>query len=140
MLANDHLATHLITNLCASGKTFIDIGAHIGSVISAVQTHVPSAIIIAIEAVPEKAAHLRRSFPKAQVHQVALGNSEGEVRFFVDTKQSGRGYSSLFRPLTTDTREILEISVAMTRLDRLVESDTIDVIKVDVEGAELDVL
>ena len=139
-LANDHLATHLIARICASRKTFIDIGAHIGSVVSSVQTHVPSATIIAIEAIPEKAAYLRRSFPNIKVHQVALGNSEGNVKFFIDTKRSG--YSSLSRPPDREAGTIIEITVPMTRLDQLVDCSTsaVDAIKIDVEGAELDVL
>ncbi len=137
-LANDHLAMHLIGRLCAPGKTFIDIGAHIGSVVSSVQTHVPSATIIAIEPIPEKVAHLRRSFPTVQVHQVALGNSEGNVKFFINTRRSG--YSSLSRPTDIEAGRIVEITVAMTRLDQLVDSNAVDAIKIDVEGAELDVL
>ncbi len=137
-LANDHLATRLITRICEPGRAFIDIGAHIGSVISSVQKHVPTATIIAIEAIPEKAVHLRRSFPTAQVHQVALGNLEGNVKFFIDTKQSG--YSSLSRPAERDADKFIEITVPMTSLDQLVDSNIIDAIKIDVEGAELDVL
>ena len=111
---------------------------HIGSVISSVLTHVPSATIIAIEAIPEKAVHLRRSFPTVQVHQVALGNSEGNVKFFVDTKQSG--YSSLSRPADRDIGKFIEITVPMARLDQIIELNFIDAIKIDVEGAELEVL
>lgn len=40
MLANDQLATTLVTKICKPDKTFIDVGAHIGSVISAVKQHV----------------------------------------------------------------------------------------------------
>lgn len=137
-LANDLLAGHLITRLCLPRKTFVDVGAHIGSVISSVQMQVPSAIIVAIEAIPEKAAHLRRTFPRVQVHQLALGNSEGNVSFYVDTKQSG--YSSLYVPANKDAATIIEITVPMTRLDNVVDSDHIDAIKIDVEGAELEVL
>ena len=136
--ANDYLAAHLISRLCAPEHTFIDIGAHIGSVVSSVLTHVPSAKIIAIEAIPEKAAHLRLKFPAVQVHQIALGNSEGNVKFYVDFAQSG--YSSLYRPPKREIDNIIEITVRMTSLDRLVNLTTIDAIKIDVEGAELDVL
>ena len=137
-LANDHLATHLIAQLCEPKKTFIDIGAHIGSVISAVQMEVPSATIIAIEPIPGKAAHLRRKFPTVQVHQVALGNSEGNAIFFVNVERSG--YSSLSRPVGREAAKIIEITVPMSLLDRLVDSNCVDAIKIDVEGAELDVL
>lgn len=137
-LANDYLATFLITRLCSPRKTFIDIGAHIGSVVSSVLTHIPSATIIAIEAIPEKVVHLRRIFPTVQVHQVALGNSEGSVKFFIDTRRSG--YSSLIHPAVKDAGKIIEITVPITRLDQLIDSNSIDAIKIDVEGAELEVL
>jgi hypothetical protein len=32
--ANNQLATKLVTTICQSNKTFIDVGAHIGSIIS----------------------------------------------------------------------------------------------------------
>jgi hypothetical protein len=32
-VANDHLATRLVTTICQPNKTFIDVGAHIGSII-----------------------------------------------------------------------------------------------------------
>jgi FkbM family methyltransferase len=137
-LANDYLATHLITRICAPKKTFIDIGAHIGSVVSSVQAQVPTAAIIAIEAIPEKANHLREKFPAIQVHQVALGNSEEKVKFYVNIRQSG--YSSLSRPTDSEAPKVIEITVQMIRLDKLVDSNSIDAIKIDVEGTELDVL
>jgi precorrin-6B methylase 2 len=62
-IANDQLATHLITKLCPPRRTFIDIGAHIGSVISEVRRRDPSIRIVAIEAMPDKAERLRRRFP-----------------------------------------------------------------------------
>src|SRR5258708_36624699 len=61
--ANDILATRLITSLCQSRKTFIDVGAHIGSVTSAVAYRDASIKIVAVEAIPEKIARLRRKFP-----------------------------------------------------------------------------
>lgn len=136
-MANDYLATFLISRICAPGMTFIDVGAHIGSVVASVQRHVPSAAIIAVEAIPEKASHLHRKFPNVEVHQVVLGDSEGEVNFYVDNAKSG--YSSLFRPAEFASANIDKITVHMTRLDSLT-LNTVDAIKVDVEGAELDVL
>ena len=54
---------------------------------------------------------------------------------------SHRGYSSLSRPADIEEADkIAEITVRMTRLDQLVDSNAIDAIKIDVEGAELDVL
>lgn len=137
-VANDQLAMHLVVRMCEPGRTFIDVGAHIGSVGASVQHHVPKASLIAIEAIPEKATRLRRLLRTAVVHQVALGSTTGQVKFFVNTKQSG--YSSLLRPSSDQIDNFVEISVPMSTLDRLVAGDTIDVIKIDVEGSELEVL
>jgi FkbM family methyltransferase len=139
MIANDWVATFLLTKLCLSNRTFIDIGAHIGSIISEV-SHFDSTIkIIAVEAMPDKAKNLRKKFPSVELHECAVGESdEGEIPFYVNTKQSG--YSSLGKPSEDSESETIEIKVLIRRLDSLVSYDDIDVIKIDVEGAELGVL
>ncbi len=137
-VANDQLATKLVTNLCQSNKTFIDVGAHIGSIISEVSYADSSIKIVAIEAIPEKVVKLRRKFPSVEFHDCAVGESTGEVSFFINTKQSG--YSSLGKPASNNEAGISEIKVSIKRLDDLVSSNEIDVIKIDVEGAELGVL
>lgn len=136
-LANDQLATLLITHLCAPGKTFVDVGAHIGSVLSEVHGQDASVEIIAVEAIPEKASNLRRAFPYAQVHACAVSDAEGEVSFFINLAASG--YSSLLRPNDSGA-STKEITVPRKRLDRLVPSEDVDALKIDVEGAELNVL
>ncbi|MGF1511650.1 MAG: FkbM family methyltransferase [Myxococcota bacterium] len=137
MIANDQLATKIITRLCAPGSFFIDIGAHIGSVVSEVRHHNKEARIIAVEAVPEKAENLRRRFRNVEVFSCALGESDGEVPFFVNDKRSG--YSSLKRRLEFQD-ELREVKVLMRRLDDVAPSSEVDAIKIDVEGAELEVI
>lgn len=137
-LANDQMATKLVTGLCQPGKTFIDVGAHIGSIISEVKFKDPSIKIIAIEAIPEKARNLRQHFPAIVVHECAAGETTGNVSFFINTRQSG--YSSLGKQLGADQKILKEITVQLDRLDNLVLCHDIDVIKIDVEGAELGVL
>lgn len=135
-LANDLLATRLVTTLCLPKKGFIDVGAHIGSILSAVIHRDPSIKLYAIEPVPAKLRHLRRRFPTVELHECALGEADGESSFFVNTKQSA--YSSLLKPRHNEGVEI--ISVAVKRLDGLISANDIDLIKIDVEGAELGVL
>lgn len=137
-VANDLLATKLVTTICQSHKTFIDVGAHIGSIISEVAYNDPSIKIIAIEAIPEKIVQLRRKFPSVEFHDCAVGEFTGEVSFFINLKQSG--YSSLRKSLSTNKKEVSEIKVRIDRLDKIVSANDIDVIKIDVEGAELGVL
>ena len=137
-MANDLLATILVTKMCKSNKTFVDIGAHIGSIIARVTKNNPSINIIAIEAIPEKVVKLRQKFPSAKILPYALGNKEDEVSFFINLNQSG--YSSLKKSEKFIDSQIKEITVSMKKLDTLVSLDDIDVIKIDVEGAELQVL
>jgi FkbM family methyltransferase len=139
-LANDQLASLLISGLCQSGARFLDVGAHIGSVVAEVLGRCPGTQVIAIEAMPDKAESLRRMFPGIAVHACAAGDHEGEVTFFVDRRQSG--FSSLGRPPFTRNASVHEIRVPLRRLDDVVGlgAPSIDAMKIDVEGAELGVL
>ena len=136
--ANDILATRLITSLCQSHKTFIDVGAHIGSVTSAVAHRDASIKIVAVEAIPEKIVKLRRKFPSVEFHECAVGECAGEASFFINLLQSG--YSSLGRPHDGRLSSFSEIKVQIRRLDEIVKDANVDAIKIDVEGAELGVL
>jgi FkbM family methyltransferase len=137
-LSNDHLAGYLTTRLCKDSRTFIDVGAHIGSIISEVSHHCPTVKIVAIEAMPDKVGRLRRKFPKVECHGCAVSDTEGEATFFVNTAKSG--YSSLGRPANPDGSNVTEIRVPLRTLDGLISSREVDLIKIDVEGAELGVL
>jgi FkbM family methyltransferase len=136
-IANDYLATFLTTRLCKSSAAFVDVGAHIGSVTAEVARRCPEVRIIAIEAMPDKADRLRRSFPQVDVHNCALSDQSGEATFYVHAKLSG--YSSLGRP-SRGGGEVSEIKVALRRLDDILTGGGIDFVKIDVEGAELGVL
>lgn len=138
MVINDQLASLLVAKLCQPQKTFVDVGAHIGSVISSVYNHDRSISVIAVEASPDKSEKLLRKFPKIELHQCAVGDRDGEVTFFVNTDQSG--YNTLGKPENFDADKYIEITVPIRRLDDLVLSENIDVIKIDVEGAELGVI
>lgn len=133
-VVNDQIATRLAVGLCPSTGTFVDIGAHIGSVISDVHFRHPHVHIVAFEAIPEKAEALRRKFPSIEVHNFALWDSEGEASFFIDAQESG--CSSLARRNSAAR----EIRVLTRRLDTVMVERAVDVVKLDVEGAELGVL
>ena len=137
-LLNDQLATSLVARLCLPNKIFVDVGAHIGSIVAAVVDNDSSIRIVAIEAIPEKVIRLRKKFPLATIHECAVSEYEGEASFFVDLQRSG--YSSLSTKETRAGSATREIRVKVCRLDQLVVSGDVDIIKIDVEGAELGVL
>ena len=128
-LANDHMAEILVTRLAE--RHFVDVGAHIGSVIAEVQAHCPKVKITAFEPIPEKAERLRALFSSVSVHECALSDREGRAQLFVNPRASG--WSSL-----AESGGMIEITVPLRRLDEIVSDP--DVVKIDVEGAELGVL
>lgn len=137
-IANDSLARRLVERLCEEGRIFIDVGAHIGSVVNGVQRRSKPSRIVAIEADPAKAAALRKRFPRAVIHNFAVGDTDGEVPFFI-APQKDSGYSSL-DPKLADRMKVQQIMVPIRRVDELVEHHGVDLMKIDVEGAELAVL
>jgi FkbM family methyltransferase len=138
MMANDQMAFRLITRICERDKTFIDVGAHIGSVLSEVKRHDSTIKLIAIEAIPQKVEKLRRNFPGVELHECAAGDASGKISFFINLKQSG--YSSLGKHAHVNADQLQAITVQVKRLDDILLTNDTDAIKIDVEGAELGVL
>ena len=123
-----------------SGKgAFIDVGANIGlmSIFTAVKF--PNAQIEAVEAHPKTMQLLKQncdlnSVENVRKHELALGNDEGEVSIY-DNWQVNRGGASLV--VKTETSEVHKVK--MKRLDDL-DLPAPEMIKIDVEGVELEVL
>ena len=134
-IANSIIADRLVTRLCRPGATFLDIGGHIGAISSAVQAFDPSVRILVVEAEPGKAQALRDRFPAFQVHDVAVSDTPGTAEFYVNPERSG--YNSL---AANDHGRLEVIRVAVRTLDDLFPGETVDVIKIDIEGAELGAL
>jgi FkbM family methyltransferase len=99
----------------------------------------PSGHHYAFEPIPELAAGLREKYPTAEVRQLALSDTAGEATFFHVV--TNPGYSGLRRRTYDRPRERIErITVRTERLDDVLPPDLpVDFIKVDVEGAELQV-
>jgi len=133
-LANDQLAALLVVSICRPGRVFVDVGAHIGSIIASAQRRSRPSRILAVEAIPERAASLRRRFRKVEIVQCAVGEGDGaDVAFFVNRAHSG--YSSLARG-----EGLREIRVPLRTLDTVLAGNDVDVIKIDIEGGELGAL
>jgi FkbM family methyltransferase len=124
------------------GDTVVDVGANIGwNAIRAARLAGPRGRVVAVEPTPDTLAVLRRNVAASGlgtivVEPVAAGSSGGTRDFFV------RGGVSAVNSLYPESRyarvtEVLRVQVV--RLDDLVEGPAA-VVKIDVEGAELDVL
>lgn len=128
-----NLIEQLWRQLVRKDSNCIDAGCHYGSVLSRFCSLARQGRHLGVEAVPEKAAFLRRKFPEVEILNLALSDKPGSATFYVDTSQSG--FSGLARHSEGAFREI---RIARSRLDDVVPKDRrFDVMKVDVEGAEL---
>jgi FkbM family methyltransferase len=115
----------------------VDVGCHLGSMLSLFVRLAPQGRHAAYEPVPRKAAWLRRKFPDVTVRELALGESAGRVTFFESLTRSG--FSGLGK--TGDPRDVVnEITVDCARLDDVSDVRPVSFLKVDVEGAEYLVL
>lgn len=135
MAANARIADRLVHRLCKPGGTFVDIGAQYGAVFGPAHQNDPSIKVIAFEADPQKADALRVSYPYAQVIGLAVGETPGQATFYLNLEASG--FNSL---VPSEDPKLRRISVEVVRLDDVIPETRPDVIKIDVEGAELGVL
>lgn len=123
--------------LVEPGDTCVDVGAHIGSTLAELCRLAPGGSHHAFEPVPYKARWLRRKFPSVTVVEAATSDENGVARFFDAVDRPG--FSSLQRPV--GDHRIRNYEVEVVRLDdELAELERIDLLKIDVEGAELPTL
>lgn len=136
----------LLLHMLKAGGTFVDCGANVGYFsVQASGLVGKSGTVVAIEANPVTYELLVRNLEKNRfgipVH-CALSSQAGEVELFVPS--DGDVYSSLRADGLVKISESFEsIKVKSRTLNEVIESlglQRVDVVKIDVEGAELDVL
>lgn len=134
-VANAILCERLIAELPEPGSNFLDIGAHIGSVLSAVHRADRTVNIFAIEADPAKLDRLRRNFPFCTFTGCAVGEASGTAEFFRHPARSG--FNSL---AASDADGVIRTAVEVRTLDEIFPEQVFRTIKIDIEGAELGAL
>ncbi len=119
--------------------TFIDVGANIGLISLFTADQFPKAMVHAFEAHPETSQILDENcllnkVTNIEIHEFALGNEEKQVELY-DNWDVNRGGASIV--VKSDSSNAY--SVQMKRLDGLNVGKP-EMIKIDVEGFELEVL
>ena len=114
----------------------LDVGAHKGVILEHLVETAPDAKHIAIEALPNLAARLRKRFPDIILHECAVADREGTTTFQHVT--NAQGYSGIKkRTYNRPDPEITELTVPLARLDDLIPAETpIALMKFDIEGGE----
>jgi FkbM family methyltransferase len=117
----------------------IDIGSHLGQYLKLFNQLSPAGTHVAFEPIPHLAEHLKNNFTGNTIHNLALGSSSGFVSFFV--VEGLESWSGLKESSYPGKHRTTKIEVGLDRLDNVVlPGQRTDLLKIDVEGAELDVL
>lgn len=119
----------------------LDVGANVGHVTAAYRRAFPRAHIVAFEAAPAAARDLRARVAgdaRTEVVEAAVAAEDGVEATFHVTPLVGT--SSLRRPLGETSEELRVTTCSLDAWCARAGIDHVDVLKVDVEGAELEVL
>ena len=135
----------------STAPTILDVGAHVGQTAQRYRALFPSAQIHCFEPFPQSFAALRATLAGdsgVQTHAVALGSSPGKAALHVNRSSATNSL------LASDTRAasywgsgLLDtdatVDVTVTTIDRFCAErslEHVDILKLDVQGAEYDVL
>lgn len=136
----DARAIRIMRKHLARESNCIDVGCNQGSILKQMIRCAPRGNHIAFEPIPALYEQLRAEFPSVTVHNIALSDTE-EARDF-DVFTNRYAYSGFERGTAVEEGDTVEtIKVHTKPLDNVVDEDlTVHLIKIDVEGAELQVL
>lgn len=121
-------------------KNILDIGANVGAFSSECMRIVPDSLIYMIEANPECEQFLKNIGNKYYI--AALGEIEKEVTFYINKNNPVCTGASYYKENGVAYIDANEVKLKTVLLDELLanESVSFDFIKIDVQGAELDVI
>jgi len=122
-------------------STCVDVGCHRGSILQIMMKYSANGKFFAFEPLPQQYKYLQEIYGNSKgvsVYNIALSDIAGESSFnyvISNPEYSGLIKRSYDRPTEEDT----QITVKTDLMDNLLTDVKIDLIKVDVEGAELQV-
>ncbi len=132
----DRQGAEVMQRVLSPGSNCIDIGCHAGQFLREFLRYAPHGHHFAFEPLPELAKALKDNFASVQIFELALSDRTGEISFFMVPNApalSGLHRREFIRP--EEPRR--ELRVRTERLDAMIPAQMkIDLLKIDVEGAE----
>ena len=123
-------------------KRFLDIGAHTGDFSKAITQLAPECQIVMVEANPNCEQYLQKLSHGYEM--IALSNKQGKAELFVEKVNVLGTGASLYKENTDWYAEVKfeKFEVETNTLDnrKYFADEIIDLVKLDVQGAELDIL
>ncbi|MEX5635988.1 FkbM family methyltransferase [Parafrankia sp. FMc2] len=136
---DDHHLALLLSFVLQEDSNCIDVGAHRGDVLKSIVLHAPRGEHIAYEPLPHLFEYLCLEFPTVTLKQAALAEKAGVSPFAY--VRSRPAYSGLRQRTPDGAEDVEQIEVVVEVLDETLPPEhRIDLIKIDVEGAEYGVL
>ncbi len=119
---------------------YVDVGTNRGQVLEQAVRVAPAARHFAFEPIPALAAEVERAFPAVECRRLALGAEPAQAEFC--HFRAIDGWSGLRRnpEISDESGDPEYINVTVSTLDIELAECSPDVVKIDVEGAELAVL
>ncbi|HWJ27246.1 MAG TPA: FkbM family methyltransferase [Flavisolibacter sp.] len=116
----------------------IDIGVNEGQMLSYLNKHCKKGQVFGFEPIPDLNRYLTRKFKnkRIQIQELALSDVNGELEFFYFPDR--KAVSGLRSREMSESYNLIKVQTR--KLDDIFQSDRLDFIKIDVEGAEYNVL
>lgn len=123
-------------------KRFLDVGANVGEFTKQLLTHVPNCQVVMVEANPNCESHLKELGHPYDI--VALSNYSGTADLYIENINLVATGASLYKENTIwyEEGKYYKHTVPVKTLDEqnYFDGALIDLIKLDVQGSELDII
>jgi FkbM family methyltransferase len=138
----DRFAFRLIKSLLKDESNCIDIGCHKGEILDWMVRFAPKGTHHAVEPIPYLFNALKEKYTQSNIHLHALALSDNAGKLNFNVVKNAPAYSGIRqRKYAIQNPDVEIIEVEVQRLDDLIPNNqAVRLIKIDVEGAELDVL
>jgi FkbM family methyltransferase len=133
----------VLARVLARDSNCLDVGCHVGAIMDEMLRRAPRGRHVGFEPLPHLYSALLKKYaatPNVELHELALSEAPGEATF--QHVVTNPGYSGLLkRRYDRPHEDVVEIRVKVARLDDIVGGERpVRLVKIDVEGAELQVM